>query len=503
VPIAARADATALPSVRTLLARYEHAVADANAVDLDHVETVGTLSGAGLSGTFHDWSQGDDERSDENLGPRVERTLRLGEKLYAQDSNGNVRLLTGILARRDRTQRFIDSGAFATKPERCSVRGTERIGGRDAFALDVTADGGETETLDLDAQTGLPDRVEYDDDDGRTTVDLSDWRTIGGRRFAFKSVESDGDHQFDTTQITSSVSLDLRIDPSIFAPLVPRRIDMTAPVDLPLTFAAGHVYVSVHVGTHAYTFLLDTGAQDILIDKHVASDLKLQPIGALEASGASRTGGLQLVRLSDLDVGGGHLRDLVVTTIDLGASTSGAFKIDGVLGYPFFAAVTARIDTANRRMTFGPPGSLTLGGDRVAIDLDRSFPEAPVLLNRTVSAPFIFDTGNAAEILLYKPFVDRHASVVPFTSSSRRSYGIGGETQSYRTSLEEIDIGSTPIYHADTDVMLATSGAFADRFDAGNVGLGLLREFVVTFDYANGAMYFERGATFDDGRLRE
>ncbi|MBD5636094.1 MAG: aspartyl protease family protein, partial [Candidatus Eremiobacteraeota bacterium] len=285
------------PPVRVLLSNYERAVSNANAVDIEHTETVGTLSGAGLSGTFHEWQQGDDERDDENLGPRVERTLRLGNRLFAQDSNGNVRALTGILARRDRTQRFIDSGAFAKFPDRCRARGSVLLDGLETYALDVTADGGETETLYLDAASGLPDRIAYDDDDGRTTVDLSDWRTIGGHRFAFKSVQSDGDHLFDTTQLTSSVTLDLPIDPAIFAPLVPRRIDMPTPEVQPLEWYEGHLYAPVRIGGRAYTFLLDTGAQDILIDKHVAAELKLQPIGDLEASGASRTGGLQVVHL--------------------------------------------------------------------------------------------------------------------------------------------------------------------------------------------------------------
>jgi hypothetical protein len=103
---------------------------------------------------------------------------------------------------------------------------------------------------------------------------------------------------------------------------------------------------------------------------------------------------------------------------------------------------------------------------------------------------------------LYRPFVERHAGIVPFTSTERRSFGIGGETQSYRTSLDELEIGGTSLYHVDTDVMLATSGAFADRFDAGNLGLGVLKNFVVTFDYGDGAIYVEPGSEFDDGRLR-
>jgi hypothetical protein len=490
------------PSLRTALAGYARAMSDPGAVDLVHVQTLGTLAGEGLTGTFGSWQQGDSERTDEVLGPRVERTLRVGNRLIAQDANGDVRQLIGVLARRDLTQRFIDSGDFARHPERLNFRGGTFVDGRSAYALDVTADGGEPETLYLDASTYLPLRVAYDDDDGRTTVDLSDWRTIGGHRFAFKSVESDGDRAFDVTQLTTSVSLDVPIDPAQFAPFVPRAVDMPAPVTSAIDVSEGHIFAPVRIAGRTYRFLIDSGSQDLVVDAHVAAQLGLRPVGAIEASGATRTGGLQVARLGDLEVGGANFRNLVVSTIDLGASTDGAFRIDGILGYPFFAQTMVRLDVANRMMTIGPPGSLPVAGDRIAIDLDRLFPEAQFAIDRSLTEPFIVDTGSAAEVLLYKPFVEKHAGIVPFKSADRSSYGIGGETRSYLSALDEIDLGDTPIYHADADVMLANSGAFADRFDAGNVGLGVLRNFVVTFDYASGAMYLEHGTSFDDGRMR-
>jgi hypothetical protein len=499
VPVAAKA-----PSVRELLARYARAASDPGAAAIEHAETTGSLAGARLTGSFHAWQQGDDERVDQILGPRVDRTLRLGDQLFAQDSNGNVRRLTGVLARRERTQRFIDSGAFVSAPERCVPRGPAPVEGRRTYALDVAPEGGETETLYLDAVTGLPDRVAYDDDDGRTTIDYSDWRTIEGHRFAFRTVESDGNHRFDTTQITSSVSLDVPIDPGVFAPLVQRPIDMTGSEVVPLAWYGGHLFAPVRISGRPYTFLVDTGAQDILIDRHVAADLHLAPLGAFEASGAARTGGLQLVRLDEFDVGSGRLHDLVVSTIDLGASTSGAFRIDGILGYPFFATTAVRLDVANRTMTFGPPGSLALAlaGQRLDVDLDRSFPEAHVNLGGNTAASLLIDTGDAAELLLYKPFVDMHPGIVPFSVTERESFGIGGQTQSYRSLLDVLDVAGFKLYHVETDVMLATSGAFADRFDAGNLGLGVLRNFIVTFDYTGGAIYVEKSATFDDGSLR-
>jgi predicted aspartyl protease len=489
------------PAVTELLARYQAAVADPSSSEVVQVETYGTVSGAGLSGAFHTWLEGDRERTDQNLGPRNERTLRLGDRVWFSDSDGDVREYTGLLLRRARTERFIDSGDFAKHPERCAFRGVTFVAGRRTYALDVAAAGGETETLYLDASTGLPDRIAYAEDDGRSTFDLSDWRTVGGHRFPFRGVESDGDHAFDTVQVTSAVKLGEPIDSAIFSPFSGRSIEMNAAETVPLDLRDGHAFASVRIDGRPYTFLIDTGAQNIVLDKHVAAELHLTASGALEASGASRTGGLQLVQIAELRVGSGRLRNLVATTIDLEASTGGAFRIDGILGYPFFAAAVVRLDPAHRTMTFGPPGSIGPSGEKLTIETDRALPEANLRIGDT-AGEVIVDTGSAAELLLYRPFVDKHPGIVPFTRDEARSFGIGGSTPSYRSTLDRLLFGSIPLYRVDTDVMLATRGAFADRFDAGNVGFGILRNFIVTFDEGHNAIYVERGDDFDDGRTR-
>jgi predicted aspartyl protease len=486
-----------------VLAHYARAMSDPGAPKLDNYEASGTVAGAGLTGTYREWDAGDRHRTDANLGPRTQRTLQIGDRFYVADENGIARQLTGVLKRRSLTQSLIESGDFASRPELCRLRPPEVIDGEAVDVIDVTAPGGDTETLALSATTGLPVRIAYDDDDSRTTITFADWRTVDGYRFPFKTVTSDGDAAFDTTQTTAQVTIGQPIDASTFAPLVSRRIEMNGSETVPLTLRDGHLYVSAQVDGHAYTFLVDTGAQNIVLDKHVASDLHLPGFGDFEASGAKRTGGLQIVTVDSFAIGSGTLRNLVVATIDLHGSTAGAFAIDGILGYPFFASALVKIDMAGRAMTFGAPGSFAPEGERLPVDVDRSIPEVRFRLNGSVDAPFIVDTGNAADVLLYKPFVERHAGIVAYSSTTRNSYGIGGAAESYRTALDEIDIGSSPIYRADTDVMQATSGAFADRFDAGNVGLQLLQNFVLTFDLSNNALYVERSSTYDDGRSRD
>ena len=492
----------AAPALRDVLAGYLRE-SEPGAKAIDRLETSGSIAGAALSGSFHTWEDGDRSRDDATLGPRNETTLRLGGRVYYVNADGNVREFTGVMLRRDRTQRFIDSGDFARAPERCVLRGRTTVGGRPAYSVDVTAPSGETETVYLDVESFLPVRIGYDDDDGRTTVDFSDWRLVAGHRFPFRAIVSNGDRAFDIDQHTEYIAVDEPIDPSIFRQPAQRSIDIAGPQMLPLTESGGHLYADVTIAGKSYRFLIDSGAQNILIDEHVAKEAGLPAVGALEASGAQRTGGLQLARLDALQIGSGTMRDLVVTVLDLGRSTGGVFRIDGILGYPFFAEAEVTIDAAKSTMLFGRSGSFVPQGEKVAIETDRAFPEARFRLNGSVEAPFIVDTGNAGEVLLYKPFVDRHPGIVPPSVTSRRqSFGIGGAANSYASSLDRLEFAGFTLYHADASVMLASQGAFADRIDAGNVGLGVLRNFVVTFDESQKALYIERGSQFDDGHSR-
>jgi len=490
------------PGVDELLARYARAIADPGVDPEAPLEMQGTLSGTGLSGSFHLWQNGTRRRVDQNLGPRDESTFTLGSHVYVRDSDGDVREYTGILLRRERTDDFVESGAFAKAPENCTVRGPETVDGRAAYALDVTAPGGDTETVDLDAQTGLPLRYGYDQDDARVTIELSDWRSIGGRRFAFHVVGSNGDHDFDEIEQLTTVNLAPVITDALFALPPPRPIEMQAPETLALTYRDGHLFVPVTLAGKTYSFMLDSGSQTIVVDERVARAAGLLEEGHLEAAGTTRTGGLKLAKVNALQVGGGTMRDLVVTTLDLSGSSGGAFKIDGILGYTFFAKATVEIDPATNRMRFGPPGSFAPRGTRVALDVDRAIPEASLRMNDAVDGSFLIDTGNAGEILLYHRFLQAHPGLVPVSQNERRSYGIGGATASYHTTLDRLRLGDETLYHADTDVMQATTGAFADRFDAGNVGFGVLKNFVTTFAFSERALYLERGAAFDDGRDR-
>jgi len=473
------------PDVATILAAYDRAT---NATDVATIETEGTITGEGLSGDFHSWRRGDDERDDERLGPRVETTFRRGTRIWVRNANGNVRELHGVLLRRALTDQFVDSGAFLHAPDRVRFAGFGTIGGKRMWRIEVNAVGGEPETLWIGVDDGLPARSEYVDGDGTTEVDLSDWRTVDGQKIAFHSVTTDGDHAFDLVEQTTAVVIGQPIADEQFVPLVSRTFASDGVQTVPLVQIGSHIGCTVSIDGEAYAFLIDSGAQSVIVDAHAAQRMHLDEQGALEVRGAVRAGGLHIARLPHLSIGGASLDDLIVSTIDLQSSAGGG-AVDGILGYPFFASGLVQLDFADNVMRFGPPGSFDPPGERVPLDVDREIPEATVRLNGTVDTPFIVDSGNSGEVLLYRPFLDSHPGIVPASGSHSVNYGVGGSDETYRTHLDSLRIGSVALDHLTVDVVLASSGAFADRVDGGNLGLEVLRRFIVTFDLGNGAMY--------------
>ena len=486
-----------------VLQLYHRAVAPNGALPPGTWQAHGSLKGANLVGTFSSWHDAEHDRMDQDLGIARARTLRIADRVYLQNSSGNVIELNGILLRRSRTQDFLSSTELFSKPQYSHLLGRTMLpDGRDVFQLEVSPPDGETETLDIDTRSHLLDRLEYIDGDGLFTIDFSDYRPVNGFLFAFKEVQSDGDHPYDVTQTTTQLDSRSPIPTGTFAPLQPSRLDATEPITVPLTQRAGGLYADVTIFGRNFSFLVDSGAQAVVLDSKVAASLLLVPQGSLEARGTTRSGGIGVALLDHLAIGGATLPVRVASILDLNASTAGHFAIDGILGFPLFGAGVVRIDAGHATMTLAPTDPRASWGEPFEVDVDRELPEIVASVNG-VQGRFLMDTGNGNELLLFHNFLDAHRGVLTFNPNGPiGSYGVGGGTRAYATDVDELDIGSYRFYHANTNVMLSTEGAFADRFDAGNIGLGILKNFVVTFDLPNRMLYLKPGTNFDDGRGR-
>jgi hypothetical protein len=496
----ARAEA---PSLSDVLSAHLKAVAALNVKRPQTLVTSGRLEGLGLRGMFQSWRDAGRERDDETLGLRTQRTLRLGDAQYVQNANGDVRVLHGLLARRQTTEDFIDSDAFARHPESDELLGSATLrDGRSVWRIRVSPPGGETYDVALDAKTWLVDEKAYVDGDAVVTATYDDYRVVDGALLPFTEVDSSGSSEFDVASHVERVEVDRPIDPAVFEPFTPTIVELSEPVTVPLLLDRGHLFVRAMADGKPLLFLVDTGSQGIFLDPGAAQRLGLRTEGKLEIRGARRTNGRGVAALDSIEIGKAKLPVHVVSVVDLSSVVYNNATADGVLGYPFFAAAEVRIDPDRLTMTIGKPGGLAPQGTAIAVDTDRELPETTTTINR-VPGRFLLDTGNSNELLVFHAFVKEHPTAVYYAGSHfAQNSGVGGSSSAVRAMVNEIDLGPYRMFNRYADVMLSDQGAFADRNDAGNIGLGTLRNFVFTFDLAHRALFLDPTRWFDNGRFR-
>ncbi len=498
----ARAENAPAPTLQTVLAARQAVLKALHVRAPRSLEVTGAILGAGLDGSFHSWTGPAGERYDQWIGARFQSSIRVGDRQYALDENGNVRELRGLMQQRQRTEDFIAGDSFVTQTEYEKFLGRIDLpDGRHAYAIEVHPPGGLTETVALDTKTLMVDRISYDEDDGISTSDYYDYKVFAGALVAQKQVDSNGDHDYDLQRYAEHIVVDRRMDRGIFSVPANTQIQTTAAVTVPLEEHDRHFYTRVRIHGHDYTFLVDTGAQSVVLDTGVANQLGLRAQGHLEVAGAKRTGGMGIAALDAIQIGTATLPLRMVTILNL-RNVTGSFAADGVLGYPFFASSEVTFDAAGHRMTIGKPGSLHVSGEGFPVDVDRQLVEMHGKVNG-VDGRFVIDTGNSGELLLFSPFMKTHGDLIsPGERQFANSYGVGGSAQAYVAMVDQLEFGSFRFYNRYGNVMLSQQGAFADRFDAGNIGMGVLRNLVVTFDVANAKLYAAHSTAFDDGRFR-
>ncbi len=493
------------PALQIVLAEHLRALAALHVRQPQTLHMQGKVAGLALDGSFESWRDGDRERYDETLGIRTQQTLRIGGVEWVRNANGDVRALRGVVARRQLTEDAIDSGDFARHPEYDTFVGRSKLrDGRDVWQIRVEPPGGEPFGVAIDATSFMIDEKAYVDGDAVTTFDYSDYRVTGGALYAEVTVESNGESAYDVTSRVTSISVDRPIADTIFAPLQATVVDAPAPVAVPLLTDAGHYFVRASVNGKPLLLLIDSGSQGLFLDAATAQRLGLSPEGTLEVRGSKRIAGRGVAALDRIDVGDAHLPAHVISVVDLNGISYNGATIDGVLGYPFFAAAEVRINPDAMTMTIARPGALAALGTPLPIDTDRELPEISARINGTTDGRFLVDTGNNNDLLVYHGFVRRHPGVVFYgtTQGFAQNRGVGGSSAAVPATVYRLQLGPFNLYNRYADVMLSDTGAFADGNEAGNIGLATLKNFVFTFDYAGRTLYLEKARAFDDGRYR-
>ena len=337
------------------------------------------------------------------------------------------------------------------------------------------------------------------------TTDYSDYAAVDGVQIARKSVVDDGSHNLQTFTLASA-SFGGALPAATFERPAENLHDFSIAggaheTTVPFHLWNNHIYADVSVnGSKPMTFIFDTGGHSILTPETAKA------LGVASQGNVSSTGGGDAIATSgeatvkSLTVGGATITDQPVSTLEFDPPGTEGANEQGMIGYEFFARFITRFDYGKHTITFIDKKYFDPKTAGVAVPM-RLYHQFPEILGSYdgIPARFGIDTGSRMPLLLNRAWATKNGYPKPGVKSveAQTGWGVGGPTHSIVFKGGVLVLGPVTIEHPLTMVSTDKGGAGSSEAFPSNVGGGVLKRYVVTFDYDNSTMYLKPIAGHD------
>ena len=245
------------------------------------------------------------------------------------------------------------------------------------------------------------------------------------------------------------------------------------------------LFLAVTVNGEPSVALLDSAAEMTIVDDDFADRLGLAAAGSATAHGS---GAAQMEARFAEGVAiraAGVALDQRVAILDLGEVSARLLgrPVDMLLGRELFDRARLRIDILGGTIE---PVADSPRGDPLPLGQHRGIPTLPATVESHEPVPAVFDLGNGSEVLIGRAYAERIGLTAPERIVERRSGGgLGGAREREIVILRNLNIGGREF----TDVAAAIDpGETASDL---NIGTSILRHFIITTDFAAGAIWLE------------
>ncbi|WP_266158093.1 aspartyl protease family protein [Dyella silvatica] len=263
---------------------------------------------------------------------------------------------------------------------------------------------------------------------------------------------------------------------------------------VPFQLINNHIYVQASVnGSKPLTFIVDTGGHDI-VTPVTAKLLGVKPQGSQTSTGAGdNVAQSGLVDVDSISVGAATLNRQTLTVLQFSNAAEGIDE-QGMIGYEFFARFITRVDYDKQQITFIDKKHFDPkdAGTPVSFRFYHQFPEVLGFYDG-IPGRFGIDTGARNALSLTRPFTEQGHLRERETKGveALTGWGVGGPTRGYVFQGKHLKLGDVDIAGPLTQFSVDKGGAGGVDAFPNNVGGGVLKRFVVTFDYDHQLMYLK------------
>jgi hypothetical protein len=467
----------------------------------------------GLSGTQEEWD-------DVQAGRYVVRSERPtgatasgfdGVSVWTQAHGGYSYVLGDEDARQGAVNEAYQTCRAYWFPDRASatlaLEGVQQEAGHAYDVIGITPQAGRPFRVWIDRATHLIDRFVEQQGEDVQIIRLMDYRAVpDGIRLPFTIRIGDGDPQWDEVDTVKSAAVNVSLAPGQFAlPPNPapdfRFLSGKTSTTIPFRLEDNKILVSVRLNGHGpLEAELDSGG-NYIIQPATAERLRLTGQGASQDGG----GGEGFVAASRVTVGHVDIGDIRLT--------NQPYKIlrfakkapeRTIIGLQILQRLVVSIDFDKQTITLTQPDKFAYHGTGAVIPFhfQDNQPEVYGAVDG-IAGVFTIDTGDDGSLLLIAPFVQRYGLVERYKATI--SYGgsaVGGATHGLRTTAGAVALfgpdgrPSAEAYNPATRLSQQKGGFDADRYVSGNIGLGILKQFNLIFDYSRQQIILEKNQNY-------
>ena len=368
-------------------------------------------------------------------------------------------------------------------------------------ALQVTPLGGKAFEAWFDASTHLLARTIEPQGSQTITTFFSDYAPVDGFMVAGKFATDDGTGpQYRQLQTLTSAKFTPARPVPAYAPPAWQVADAAIAnaagrTTVPFQLLNNHIYAEVRVnGAGPFLCIFDTGGHDI-ITPETAKALTVKSEGQAPGTGAGEgVVNVGFAKRVVFQIGDLTMTDKAITVLPFEQGGIEGFDEQGMVGFEVFRRFVTVVDYGARTLTFIDPAKFDPAGAGTPIHF-QFYDHLPQVEGAFEGQKGLFDidTGSRSELDLTHPFVDANGLIAkhPKGIVATDGWGVGGPARSYVTRGSDLTLGPVRIDGLVVGLSIQNKGAFADPNYIGNVGSGLLKQFVVTFDYAHQTMYLK------------
>ena len=237
--------------------------------------------------------------------------------------------------------------------------------------------------------------------------------------------------------------------------------------------------------------MLDSGASSTVLDDDFAAKIGLTKGNAISVQGASGEVPGRMERTTTIKVGALTLNGADVLVIDLDPVARAIGRpIPVVLGRDAMKASVMTIDFPARTIAFtdranaAPP----VGAARIALQDGDHLRTVPIAIGGDQPIQATLDIGNGGSLLLSNQYWKDKPALASLRYAETQTGGVGGLKTARRVVLPEISFAGQKL--TNVPAVLNTDPE-ALPTEGGNVGIELLKPFVVTIDDTGGVMYLK------------